>query len=207
MTLKRAPERRHNPHSFLFATGIDNSYPTVPTSGGSKRRVHEMAKCGHYDPWHVNPLGLYDLDRKIGPRDKPIGSSWSNGAISFPPGASACTAWSPASSKCPRKNRCDRVRSNVSSRTLPPSLDILKRGTWRIYEIESHAHDCAGRRRSDGRLMPDPASCRAKAGARSAGPARCQRAGRAQSLQDSASRSCRPRGTRTRPGRTRSVRT
>ena len=31
--------------SFLFATGIENSYPTI--AGG--KRIDEMAKCGHYE--------------------------------------------------------------------------------------------------------------------------------------------------------------
>lgn len=34
-----------NPY-FMFASGIENSYPT--TRNGS-RRVDEMAKCGQYD--------------------------------------------------------------------------------------------------------------------------------------------------------------
>ena len=32
---------------FFFATGIENSYPTIPTG----RRVDEMEKCGHYKLW------------------------------------------------------------------------------------------------------------------------------------------------------------
>jgi beta-glucosidase/6-phospho-beta-glucosidase/beta-galactosidase len=32
---------------FMFATGIENSYPTLPTG----RRVDQMEKCGHYDRW------------------------------------------------------------------------------------------------------------------------------------------------------------
>jgi beta-glucosidase len=34
-------------NSFLFATGIENSYPTLP--GG--RRIDQMEKCGHYERW------------------------------------------------------------------------------------------------------------------------------------------------------------
>src|SRR3982751_2692709 len=33
---------------FLFATGIENSSPTID---GGKTRVDEMEKCGHYDRW------------------------------------------------------------------------------------------------------------------------------------------------------------
>jgi beta-glucosidase/6-phospho-beta-glucosidase/beta-galactosidase len=36
-----------NPY-FMFATGIENSYPTIQ---GGRLRVDEMAKCGHYDRW------------------------------------------------------------------------------------------------------------------------------------------------------------
>ncbi|NUS48965.1 MAG: glycoside hydrolase family 1 protein, partial [Gemmatimonadaceae bacterium] len=32
---------------FLFATGIENSYPTI--AGGT--RIDQMDKCGHYDRW------------------------------------------------------------------------------------------------------------------------------------------------------------
>lgn len=31
----------------MFATGIENSYPTI--AGG--KRIDEMEKCGHYDHW------------------------------------------------------------------------------------------------------------------------------------------------------------
>ena len=33
---------------FLFATGIENSNPTIH---GGKTRVDEMEKCGHYTYW------------------------------------------------------------------------------------------------------------------------------------------------------------
>lgn len=33
--------------TFLFATGIENSYPFLPTG----RRIDRMEKCGHYDRW------------------------------------------------------------------------------------------------------------------------------------------------------------
>src|SRR5437870_2071521 len=52
-------------HPFLFATGIENSYPVVygRDGKGSRRRVDEMAKCGHYSRFHedfalVRELGL-----------------------------------------------------------------------------------------------------------------------------------------------------
>lgn len=49
-------------HPFLFATGIENSYPTI----GTGRRIDQMEKCGHYDRWDedfglVPELGLNAL--------------------------------------------------------------------------------------------------------------------------------------------------
>src|SRR5205085_2736430 len=45
---------------FMFATGIENSYPTIR---GGKARIDEMEKCGHYDQWRrdfdcVEELGI-----------------------------------------------------------------------------------------------------------------------------------------------------
>jgi beta-glucosidase len=59
--------------AFMFATGIENSCPTIE---GSKTRVDEMALCGHYDRWRddfdrVQDLGLRFL--RYGP---PIHRTW-----------------------------------------------------------------------------------------------------------------------------------
>ena len=35
----------------MFATGIENSYPTIKLPDGTTRRVDEMEKCGHYKNW------------------------------------------------------------------------------------------------------------------------------------------------------------
>ncbi len=48
--------------SFLFTTGIENSYPTL----ASGRRIDQMEKCGHYARWEedfalVRELGLQAL--------------------------------------------------------------------------------------------------------------------------------------------------
>jgi beta-glucosidase/6-phospho-beta-glucosidase/beta-galactosidase len=48
---------------FLFATGIENSSPTI---NGGKTRIDEMEKCGHYDRWRedfelVEDLGIHFL--------------------------------------------------------------------------------------------------------------------------------------------------
>lgn len=48
---------------FMFATGIENSYPTIAQPGGKRKRIDELAKCGFYDHWKqdfhlVKDLGL-----------------------------------------------------------------------------------------------------------------------------------------------------
>lgn len=47
------PSRPHpNPRTqrFIFATGIECSYPTIQTANGTKRR-DQMEECGHYQRW------------------------------------------------------------------------------------------------------------------------------------------------------------
>ena len=49
--------------SFMFATGIENSYPTI---NHGRERVDEMEKCGHYEHWNtdfdkVQELGIQFL--------------------------------------------------------------------------------------------------------------------------------------------------
>jgi beta-glucosidase len=49
-------------HGFMFATGIENSYPTI--KGGA--RIDQMEKCGHYGRWRedlelVRDLGMHYL--------------------------------------------------------------------------------------------------------------------------------------------------
>jgi beta-glucosidase/6-phospho-beta-glucosidase/beta-galactosidase len=51
---------------FMFATGIENSYPVITGPDGASRRVDEMRKCGHYERWRedfalVRELGLRHL--------------------------------------------------------------------------------------------------------------------------------------------------
>jgi len=50
-------------NKFIFATGIENSYPNIKLPGGSMKRVDEMEKCGHYKNWPldfelVNDMGI-----------------------------------------------------------------------------------------------------------------------------------------------------
>jgi beta-glucosidase/6-phospho-beta-glucosidase/beta-galactosidase len=42
---------------FMFATGMENSYPTIPLPDGSTKRVDEMEKSGHYEHWKQD-IGL-----------------------------------------------------------------------------------------------------------------------------------------------------
>jgi len=56
--------------NFMFATGIENSYPTIAGPDGKVLRVDEMAKCGHYERWKedfalVRSLGIRFL--RFGP--------------------------------------------------------------------------------------------------------------------------------------------
>ena len=45
------PVRHLRSLPFLFATGIENSYPTIAGRDGRPRRIDEMEKCGHYARW------------------------------------------------------------------------------------------------------------------------------------------------------------
>src|SRR5947209_19894707 len=59
-------------HDFMFATGIENSYPTI----ANRKRIDEMDKCGHYrhvddDFDRVQELGVEFL--RYGP---PLHTTW-----------------------------------------------------------------------------------------------------------------------------------
>ena len=50
-------------NKFVFATGIENSYPNIKLPDGTIKRVDEMEKCGHYKNWQrdfelVNEMGI-----------------------------------------------------------------------------------------------------------------------------------------------------
>src|SRR5690349_12782052 len=50
-------------NKFMFATGMENSYPMIPLPDGSRKRVDEMEKADHYNQWKtdiglVNELGI-----------------------------------------------------------------------------------------------------------------------------------------------------
>lgn len=47
--------------SFMFATGVENSYPTIHNG---RERVDELEKCGHYQYWQIakgNVLGMREI--------------------------------------------------------------------------------------------------------------------------------------------------
>src|SRR5947209_6105103 len=69
------PPKKNEPHPrrpsanvlgsrrFMFATGIENSYPTIKLPDGSTKRVDEMEKTDHYRRWRedfelVKDLGI-----------------------------------------------------------------------------------------------------------------------------------------------------
>ncbi len=54
-------KHHHSPHNFLFATGIENSYPTIQGPDGRAMRVDEMAKCFHYERWKEDFLLVREL--------------------------------------------------------------------------------------------------------------------------------------------------
>lgn len=50
-------------NKFMFSTGIENSYPTIPLADGRRKRVDEMEKTDHYRRWEedfslVKELGI-----------------------------------------------------------------------------------------------------------------------------------------------------
>src|SRR5205823_9439054 len=51
----------HPVRRFMFATGVENSYPTIEVDG-ERRRVDEMERCGHYRRWRED----FALVRELG---------------------------------------------------------------------------------------------------------------------------------------------
>lgn len=54
--------RAVQPRQFMFATGIENSYPTIALPDGKTKRVDEMEKCGHYQHWRDDFALVKELD-------------------------------------------------------------------------------------------------------------------------------------------------
>ncbi|WP_194776262.1 family 1 glycosylhydrolase [Pararhodonellum marinum] len=49
-------------NKFMFATGIENSYPNILLPDGTTKRVDEMEKTGHYDLWEKD----FELVKEMG---------------------------------------------------------------------------------------------------------------------------------------------
>jgi beta-glucosidase len=60
--MQSMPRRRANAQRFIFATGIENSYPVITTPEGSSLRVDEMEKTNHYKRWRED----FSLVRELG---------------------------------------------------------------------------------------------------------------------------------------------
>ena len=52
-------------NTFMFATGIENSYPTIILPDGKKFRVDEMAKANHYELWRKDFQLVKDCGMKF----------------------------------------------------------------------------------------------------------------------------------------------
>jgi beta-glucosidase len=59
--------------AFLFATGIENSYPTIQ---GGRVRVDEMEKCGHYDHWRTDFDRVQELNITFLRYGPPLHRTW-----------------------------------------------------------------------------------------------------------------------------------
>ena len=59
--------------SFIFATGIENSNPTLKNG---TVRVDELEKCGHYEHWQTDFALLQDLDIRFVRYGPPIHRTW-----------------------------------------------------------------------------------------------------------------------------------
>ncbi|TFW16590.1 family 1 glycosylhydrolase [Duganella callida] len=60
-------------HGFLFATGIENSIPTI---NHGRTRVDEMAKCRHYQQWQTDFDLVQDLGIKALRYGPPLHTTW-----------------------------------------------------------------------------------------------------------------------------------
>src|SRR3954454_23178886 len=58
---------------FLFATGIENSNPTI---NNGRIRIDEMEKCGHYKYWHTDFDLVQDMGIKFLRYGPPLHRTW-----------------------------------------------------------------------------------------------------------------------------------
>lgn len=59
-----APATSAPAEPFLFATGVENSYPTIAGPDGRPRRIDQLDKCGHYAHWERD----FEIARDLGVR-------------------------------------------------------------------------------------------------------------------------------------------
>ncbi len=58
---------------FMFATGVENSYPTIDNG---RHRIDQMEKCGHYKHWQTDFELLHELDIRYLRYGPPIHRVW-----------------------------------------------------------------------------------------------------------------------------------
>ncbi len=58
------PDGSGSPNRFMFATGIENSYPVITGRDGRDERVDEMAKCSFYERWRED-FHLIKYDQEL----------------------------------------------------------------------------------------------------------------------------------------------
>ena len=63
---------RKTGYSFMFATGIGNSYPTIQNG----KRIDQMEKCRHYDKWSQDFDLLEELEISYLRYGPPIHRTW-----------------------------------------------------------------------------------------------------------------------------------
>ncbi|MGZ3744853.1 MAG: family 1 glycosylhydrolase [Pseudobdellovibrionaceae bacterium] len=61
------------PDGFMFATGIENSYPTI---NQGRTRIDQMEKCGHYKRWSEDFDLVQELDLSFLRYGPPIHTTW-----------------------------------------------------------------------------------------------------------------------------------
>jgi hypothetical protein len=58
---------------FIFATGIENSIPTIENG---RVRMDEMEKCGHYTHWRTDFDLVQELGLKVLRYGPPLHKTW-----------------------------------------------------------------------------------------------------------------------------------
>ena len=59
--------------AFMFATGIENSYPTIQNG---QVRIDEMEKCGHYDQWRTDFQLVQEMEISFLRYGPPLHRTW-----------------------------------------------------------------------------------------------------------------------------------